>query len=111
MRIIFHYQCWRKQHFSWNPTLVDTKEQLWQRMRDAANEIRTTPGVFRVPFRYMCSCPWRAFRAFTVTCVTSKLSLSQAFRISDMLGHFTTERLSPVTFYRSIYRPVFIGTS
>jgi hypothetical protein len=25
---------------------VDTTQQLWQRIQDAANEIRTIPGVF-----------------------------------------------------------------
>jgi hypothetical protein len=49
--------------------IVDTREKLLQRMQDAANEIRTTPGVFRHH-----SFSWRASWAFVAVCVTSKFS-------------------------------------
>lgn len=57
----------------------------------------------------VCSWQWTTLRAFVVTCVTSKFSLSQAFRISNMMEHYSLELSSSLTFYRSTSGPRFIG--
>jgi hypothetical protein len=75
---------------------VNTREQLCQRMQDAANGICTTPGVFervRASFGHRDDA-WRAFRAFVAIRATSKSSLSQVFNISVMLEHYTFKLLS-----------------
>jgi hypothetical protein len=91
--------------------IVHTRQQLWQRIQDAANEIRNRAGVFervRTSRWRMCWCPLGEFRAFVATYVTSKSSLSHIFRISDMLEHKSLDILSYVTFHRTISGPVFI---
>jgi hypothetical protein len=53
---------------------VDTRQQLWQRIQDAANEIlsylgaRTRPSLVPTSCWRMCLCPWRECRALVATC-------------------------------------------
>jgi hypothetical protein len=89
---------------------VDTREQLWQRIQDAANELCTTPGVFEsvgASLRH-ADAHVHAHGGHFEHCVTITSSHCQSFRISDLLEHYTLEFLSPVTFYRSISGPMFI---
>jgi hypothetical protein len=47
----------------------------------------TRPSLVPTSCWRMCSCPWRAFRAFVAMRATSESSLSKVLRISEMLVH------------------------
>jgi hypothetical protein len=105
-----HFYLWGSVKIAVYANFVVTREELWQRIQDVANEICTTPGAFervRASFQHradvMCSCPWKALRAFVLAYVTSK-----AFRISEIMECKTNELLYSVTFYRNISGPVYI---
>jgi hypothetical protein len=94
--------------------IVDTRQQLRQRIQDAENEIRTTPGVFervRTSFRHCADACVHAHGGnfeHLLICVRSKFSLSQAFRISEILEHRNFELLSSVSFYTNTSGPCLL---
>lgn len=88
----WYQQHWCKQHFSCKLTLVDTTQQLWKCIHDAANGVHTTPGVLkcvRALFTIMLARVHghgRHFKYMLWTRAISKSFLSQAFCIPDMLN-------------------------